>query len=91
MPRQPHDSAGSDMETEYRQGLFALTMSRMDLNILEKGDNYKDLKRSFIIFVCTFDLFGEGRHIYTFENRCIQNPDLGLGDDTTKIILNTKV
>ena len=62
----------------------------IDLNILEKGDSYKNLKRSFVIFVCTFDLFGEGRHIYTFENRCIQNLDLGLGDDTTKIILNTK-
>ena len=60
------------------------------MNILEKGDNYKNLKRSFVIFVCTFDLFGEGRHIYTFENRCIQNLELGLGDDTTKIILNTK-
>ena len=69
--------------TRYYQGMI-------DLNILEKGDNYKDLKRSYIIFVCTFDLFGEGRHIYTFENRCIQNPELGLGDDTTKIILNTK-
>jgi len=62
----------------------------IDLNILEKGDNYKDLKQSFVIFICTFDLFGEGRHIYTFENRCIQNFELGLGDDTTKIILNTK-
>lgn len=30
------------------------------------------------------------RHIYTFENRCLENPELGLGDDTTKIILNTK-
>ncbi len=69
--------------TRYYQGMI-------DLNILEKGDNYKDLKRSFIIFVCTFDLFGEGRHIYTFENRCIQNTNLSLGDDTTKIILNTK-
>jgi predicted transposase/invertase (TIGR01784 family) len=69
--------------TRYYQGMI-------DLNILEKGDNYKDLKRSFVIFVCTFDLFGEGRHIYTFENRCIQNPELSLGDDTTKIILNTK-
>ncbi len=48
------------------------------------------MKKSFVIFVCVFDLFGEGRHIYTFENRCIQNPELGLGDDTTKIILNTK-
>ena len=69
--------------TRYYQGMI-------DLNISEKGDNYKDLKRSFIIFVCTFDLFGEGRHIYTFENRCIQNTNLSLGDDTTKIILNTK-
>ena len=69
--------------TRYYQGMI-------DLNILEKGNNYKNLKRSFVIFVCTFDLFGEGRHIYTFENRCIQNLDLGLGDDTTKIILNTK-
>lgn len=57
---------------------------------MEKGHNYKDLKRSFVIFICTFDLFGTGRHIYTFENRCIQNPELCLGDDTTKIILNTK-
>ena len=69
--------------TRYYQGMI-------DLNILEKGANYKDLKRSFVIFVCTFDLFGEGRHIYTFENRCIQNTELALGDDTTKIILNTK-
>ncbi|MCI9532483.1 MAG: Rpn family recombination-promoting nuclease/putative transposase [Lachnospiraceae bacterium] len=69
--------------TRYYQGMI-------DLNILEKGNNYKNLKRSFVIFVCTFDLFDEGRHIYTFENRCIQNPVLGLGDETTKIILNTK-
>ncbi len=62
----------------------------IDLNLLEKGENYKELKRCFVIFVCTFDLFGKGRHIYSFENRCIQEPDLSLGDDVTKIILNTK-
>ena len=69
--------------TRYYQGMI-------DLNILEKGGDYKKLKRSFVIFVCTFDMFGKGRHIYTFENRCIQDPGLGLGDDTCKIILNTK-
>lgn len=67
----------------YYQGMI-------DLNILEKGENYKNLKRSIVIFVCTFDLFGKGRHIYTFENRCMQEPGLVLGDDTVKIILNTK-
>ncbi|MBD5467938.1 MAG: Rpn family recombination-promoting nuclease/putative transposase [Lachnospiraceae bacterium] len=69
--------------TRYYQGMI-------DLGILEKGENYKNLKRSFIIFVCTFDLFGEGRHIYTFENRCVQDLELRLGDDAIKIILNTK-
>ena len=69
--------------SRYYQGMI-------DLNILEKGEDYKNLKRSYVIFICTFDLFGEGRHIYTFENRCIQNTSLVLGDETTKIILNTK-
>lgn len=67
----------------YYQGMI-------DLSILEKGDSYKNLKRSFVIFVCTFDLFGRGRHVYTFENRCIQDLDLPLGDDAIKIVLNTK-
>ena len=41
--------------TRYYQGMI-------DLNILEKGENYKSLKKSFVIFICTFDLFGRGRH-----------------------------
>ena len=69
--------------SRYYQGM-------LDLNILEKGEDYKNLKRSYIIFICTFDLFGKGRHIYTFENRCLQDYEIGLGDETTKIILNTK-
>lgn len=69
--------------SRYYQGMI-------DLNILEKGEEYKNLKRSYIIFICTFDLFGKGRHIYTFENRCIQDYGIAFGDETTKIILNTK-
>ena len=67
----------------YYQGMI-------DLNILEKGEDYRGLKKSFVIFVCTFDLFGQGRHVYTFENRCVQDLELPLSDDTVKIILNTK-
>lgn len=50
---QTTENRNIPMRTRYYQGMI-------DLNILEKGDNYKDLKRSFVIFVCTFDLFGEG-------------------------------
>lgn len=62
----------------------------IDLNMLDKGEHYSQLKRSFVIFICSFDYFGEGRHIYTFENRCRENPQRIFGDETVKIILNTK-
>ena len=47
-------------------------------------------KKSFVIFICPFDPFGECRHIYTFENRCVESASITLGDETTKIFLNTK-
>lgn len=62
----------------------------IDLDIISAGEDYRELKKSFVIFICTFDPFGEGRHIYTFENRCKENPTLALGDETTKIFLNTR-
>ena len=61
-----------------------------DLNLLEKGQTYFDLPKSFVIFICTFDYYNEGRHMYWFENRCLQQPELPFGDDTVKIVLNTK-
>ena len=48
------------------------------------------MKKSYVIFICTFDPFGQGRHIYTFENRCSEDIALTLNDGTVKIILNTK-
>lgn len=67
----------------YYQGLI-------DLNIIDKGEEYSSLKKSFVIFICTYDPYGEGRYVYTFENRCLENPEISFGDDTTKIILNTE-
>lgn len=62
----------------------------IDLNIIEKGDEYDKLKESIVIFICTFDLFNRGQYRYTFENMCNEEPDLILKDDTRKIFLNTK-
>ena len=58
--------------------------------LLRKNKSYSNLKHNIVIFICTYDPYKEGRHLYTFENRCIQNPDISLEDMTTKIILNTK-
>ncbi len=37
----------------YYQGMI-------DLNILEKGEDYRNLKKSYVIFICTFDQYGKG-------------------------------
>ena len=62
----------------------------MDSGVISSGLGCRNLKRSFVIFICTFDPFTDGRHIYTFENRCREYPSLSLGDGATKIFLNTK-
>ncbi len=62
----------------------------IDLDMISKGADYDALQKSFVIFICTFDPFKKGRHIYTFENRCNEDATLLLGDETTKLFLNTK-
>ncbi len=62
----------------------------MDLEMIDKGESYKKLKKSFVIFICPFDLFGKGRHLYSFKNFCEEDKEVLLGDDTAKIFLNTE-
>lgn len=62
----------------------------IDLDMISKGDPYENLQKSFVIFICTFDPFNKGRHIYTFQNTCKEMPELILGDETSKVFLNTK-
>ncbi len=62
----------------------------IDIDQFDKGSEYSELKNGIVIFICTFDWFGEGRHLYTFENMCLQDHSINLQDGTTKIFLNTK-
>ena len=62
----------------------------IDSDIICTGERCTKLKKSYIFFICTFDPFSDGRHIYTFENRCLEVPSLVLGDETTEIFLSTK-
>ena len=52
--------------------------------------DYSKLKKSFVIFICNYDPFGKERYIYAFENRCIEEDGLTFGDETLKVIVNTK-
>lgn len=60
----------------------------IDLDAISKGNPYDSLKKSYVIFICTFDPFQEGRHIYTFQNTCLESPGLHLHDGTTKVFFN---
>ena len=64
--------------------------SIVDISILNPGDLYNELRKSFIIFICNYDPFGRSRYIYTFENTCREEPDLLFGDETTKVVVNTQ-
>lgn len=64
--------------------------AEMDVMSLKPGEQFEDLKPSYVIFICTFDPFGKGLYRYTFEERCTEMMELPLGDETKKIFLNTK-
>ena len=64
--------------------------SMIDLQLIDKGQLYDELKRSYVIFICPFDLYGKGRHIYTFENICKEDGSIFMGDEAVKIFLNAK-
>ena len=68
--------------TRYYQGM-------VDMDLINKGMNYTELNSTYIIFICTFDLFGLGYPMYTFRNVCLEDNRLELNDGTTKLFLNS--
>ena len=62
----------------------------IDASILYVGQDYEQLKKLYIIFICPFKLFGGEQQIYTFKNYCKENKEIELKDDVTKILVSTK-
>ena len=65
--------------------------SMIDLQLIDKGQYYNELNRSYVIFICPFDAFGKGRHIYTFENICKEDNSISMGDEAVKIFLKIRM
>lgn len=81
MEMQTTSNQNLPKRSRYYQGMI-------DLNLIEKGEDYLALKESYVIFICTFDFFNRGIPVYTFTNRCKELSDLELGDETVKIFIN---
>ena len=77
---QRSDTLELPLRSRYYQGMI-------DLDYLDKGKDYKELPDSYIIFLCTFDLFKKGYHKYTFEPMCREVEDLLLNDGTNRTFI----
>ncbi len=67
--------------SRYYQGMI-------DINLIERGARYKDLKLSFVIFICLEDPFDRNLPVYRFENICIQDKSVLLKDEAIKVFIN---
>ena len=73
-------------DTEKRSRYYQVLM---DTDCLEKGGKFKDLKTTFVVFICTFDYFSLDEPMYVVESYIRKN-NLHFDDGTSKILLNTK-
>ena len=62
----------------------------VDQEYLDKGHHYSELRDSYIVFICTFDLFERNQCKYSFTYQCVEENDLLLNDGTTRVFLNTR-
>ena len=63
--------------------------SVIDYELLDKGQSYKKLPDTYIIFLCPFDYPGRGLPVYTYKSICKEDKSITLNDGVTKIILNS--
>jgi predicted transposase/invertase (TIGR01784 family) len=85
MQSYPQEALGK--RTRYYQ-------SMIDMDSLMKGQDYSELKDSYILFICKRDPFKDenknhyGLPCYTFKNICEENPLVNLNDKSLKVIYN---
>ena len=63
--------------------------ANIDLDFLEQGQPYENLKPSYVIFICTFDHFNMDEPVYFFRSWDVEK-SLPLKDLSYTIMLNTK-
>ena len=67
-----------------------LYQSMIDSKLLEPGEkDFNKMNDVYIILIAPFDLFGEGKYMYTFQMTCQESFSVLLNDGATRIFLNT--
>lgn len=58
-------------------------------NVFLKGMEYENLPDTYVIFICDYDPFYEGKYRYVFRNMCWEDNNVNLQDGSWTIFLNT--
>ena len=74
---QASDSKELPERSRYYQG-------SIDVDCLMSGQIYRNLKDSYVIFICIADLFEKGLACYSFENLCREDHSIRLNDRSFK-------
>ena len=85
---EPHKGSKSDYDfplyNRYRQ-------ARMDSRMMRNGDSdFRHMPELYIITITDYDIFGEKGIVYSFENRCVEYPNVQYDDRLHFIYFNTR-
>lgn len=77
-------NSGTSAQLSQKAGYF---QKAIDLEAIAQGIYYDELPDSFVIFICTFDVFEQGLWKYTFKSGC-KETNTFLDDGTTMVFFN---
>ena len=61
--------------------------SRIDGHLLNSMQSFKALPNVWVIFITSFDPFGENRIVYTIKNHCVELPEMNYNDGAVTLFL----
>ncbi len=61
--------------------------SIMDIDHLNRGEGFRELKESYVVFICLDDPFGDGKPVYNFATKEVSGERI-LNDRIHKVIYN---
>ncbi|MBP3460372.1 MAG: Rpn family recombination-promoting nuclease/putative transposase [Lachnospiraceae bacterium] len=89
---EKHTHYNVEMQIVKKQNLEKRTRyyhSQIDMELLAGGEEYAKLPDTYVIFICDFDPFGQGKYRYTFQNVCMEDKKMELKDGSISVFLNT--
>lgn len=84
------ESKEKDQEEDNLPKRVRFYHSRMDVNCLGSGKDYRELKKVIVVMIMPYDPFGCDHMIYTICNKCLEVPELPYDDGARTLFLYTK-